>query len=119
MKKDGYREGNEEPTKLHPEETVEEAPTQEAEPQEQMEIHETAILLVLTSDGRLEAATNLPNLPVRRQASLRDIRDLCHAMYSDIQVTLMGKSAAHESSQAIQRTLAQSQIQNVAKMMRK
>jgi len=110
-----YREGNEGVAQLRSKKEDQPEGEQAENEGNTQEMHETAVLLVLTSDGRLEAATQLPSIPMRRQATLRDVRDICHAMYSDIQVTLVGKASAHESSAAIQRTLAQSQIKNMQK----
>ena len=73
----------------------------------------TAVLLALFEDGRMEASTKLPGIPMQRQADLRDIRIMCRSMYDDVSMTLNGQATAHETANAMRRMAAQAHMDQV------
>ncbi len=73
-----------------------------------------AVLLVQRPDGILEATTNLPGIVTERTATLRDVRDMCHSMYCDLQASMVAKNTAGETLKSLHKAAqgsAQAQAQ--------
>ena len=82
-------------------------------------IPDTAFLVIRHLDGRIEAATSLPGLDTVRQADLRDIRDIAHALYEDVSTTIKGKVTAREAQAVFQKSMMQGQIAKMTQNMKK
>lgn len=117
MNEKTYREGDEEivdavPKEMPPVSAGMPAPTSINEgpaPDEQegpAHPHIMAVLIVMKSDMTLEITSDLQGIKVQRKPSLRDVRDMCHSAYCDLQSTMVGKVAAENTVQSIRNTLA-------------
>lgn len=82
-----YREGCDED-----EQEVSEIPVKEAT----APIPNTAFLVLAYNDGRIELATELPDLNMDHVASMREIRDLSRSLADDLQANLMAKATSKE-----------------------
>lgn len=102
-----------------------EAPTDEPEPSEDAPetepeiVPETAFVILKHTDGRVEATTTLPGFKMVRQAGLRDLRDISHALYLDVVTTIQGKVTAQESANALQQAMVKQQIAKMTQGMKK
>jgi hypothetical protein len=74
------------------------------------DVPETAFLVMRFSDGRVEAATTLPGLAVKRQADLRDIRDIAHSLFVDADTTITSKATATEVVAAQKQAIIKQQV---------
>lgn len=85
---------------------------------EEKPIPATAFVVILHQDGRIEAGTNLENMPMLRQANLRDIRDMSSALSKDVETTMTAQACAGMVSQGIAQSMRQMQEQQMkAKIM--
>jgi len=73
----------------------------------------TAFLVIVHQDGNVEAATSIPGIQKLRQASLRDVRDTCHALYSDIQSTFTARATSLEVTNSLKQAMAAKQIAGI------
>lgn len=64
-----------------------------------------SVLLVQRPDGVIEATTNLPGIVTTRTATLRDVRDMCHSMFCDLQSTMVAQNSAQETTGAFNKLL--------------
>ncbi len=111
----GYREGNQDNPPQEKEENSEgKVVSLKSDGEEIKEIPEFAFLVVSYAGGKLEAATDIPNLKMKQQANLRNIRDACHALYCDVSTTLMSKAASMEVAMQIGEATKQAQIRQLA-----
>lgn len=119
-----YREGDSEVTEEVPvdETASEDIPTPQedfaddpspqedfADDEEKKEIPQTAFMVLQYPDGRIEAATDMGKFKMHHQAKLPEVRDICHALYSNIQATIIAANASNHAMAGMQRGMAQQQ----------
>lgn len=80
---------------------------------------DTVFLVVRHLDGRIEAATNLPGFKSTRVADLRDIRDISHALYTDVSTTIHAKITAREAAAGLQQAMMKNQISKMTQNLKK
>ena len=98
----------------------EEAPPPEQGPGPEQEIiPETAFVVVRHTDGRVEATTTLPGFKMQRQAGLRDLRDISHALFLDVSTTIQSRVSAVETSKAFQKAAIDRQISQMTQGLKK
>jgi hypothetical protein len=109
-----YREGDEDTVSKESEESKQDVVVKiHSKDGEIKELPEFAILIVSYSGGRLEAATKLPDMPMKREANLRDIRDACHTMYCDVNTTLVARATSHETALQLAEASKQAHIRQM------
>jgi len=77
-------------------------------PKEESEIEEeipTTAFLVFLRDGNIDVATRFPGMRMKREATLSDLRDMAHVLYSDCQAKIIAKKTSSVFSETLNSAL--------------
>jgi hypothetical protein len=73
----------------------------------------TAFLVVQLPDGKIDVITDLPEILKKHTATLREVRDLAHAVYAHTQAELTGKASAMHFTQTMFKAAQMNQSRNI------